>query len=123
MKRHFFALDMDSSIARVTESCHTCASLNNIPATIAQQSSEDPPEYIGLLFAADVMKRNRQLVLVLRETTTSFTTAMIIDNEKHDTLRDALARLSVELHPLDGPPAVIRVDPAPGFMALVNDDT
>ena len=26
-------------------------------------------------------------------------------------------------HPLDGPPAVIRVDPAPGFMALRNDET
>ena len=30
---------------------------------------------------------------------------------------------STELHPLNGPPAVIRVDPAPGFMALRNDET
>ena len=43
MKRHFYALNMDSSITRVSESCHTCASLNKFPATVAQQSSEDPP--------------------------------------------------------------------------------
>ena len=32
-----------------------------------------------------------------------------------------LARLCLELHPLNGPNAVIRVDPAPGFVALKND--
>ena len=46
-------------------------------------------------FAADVLKQNRQLVLVLRETVSSYTTACIIDNEKHETLRDALVHLSL----------------------------
>ena len=44
-------------------------------------------------------------------------------DEKQTTLKEALACLATELHPLDGPPAVIRVDPAPGFMALRNDET
>ena len=30
-------------------------------------------------------------------------------------------QLLAEVHPLDGPYAVIRTDPAPGFKALVND--
>ena len=85
------------------------------------QSSDDPPEAIGASFAADVLKQNRQLILVLRETVSSYTTACIIENEKHETLRDALARLCLELHPLDGPFSVIRVDPAPGFTALKDD--
>ena len=67
-------------------------------------------------FAAEVLLRKRQFVLLLRETVTSFTTVCVIDNEKHETLRDALARLFVGLLPLDGPPAVIRVDPVPGFL-------
>jgi len=37
-----------------------------------------------------------------------------------DTLCDALAGLVVGLHPLDGPQAVIRVDPATGFVSLKN---
>ena len=34
-----------------------------------------------------------------------------------------LIQLIVELNPLDGPPATIRVDPAPGFTALRNDES
>ena len=33
----------------------------------------------------------------------------------------AFVRLCIELRPLDGPPAVIRTDPSPGFKALVDD--
>ena len=29
---------------------------------------------------------------------------------------------AIELGPLDGPPAVIRTDPVPGFSALCHDD-
>ena len=47
---------------------------------------------------------------------------MLIDNEHRDTLRDALIRLCIEMRPLDGPPAVIRTDPAPGFRSLLNDE-
>ena len=36
-------------------------------------------------------------------------------------MRDSLINLCIGLRPLDGPPAVIRTDPAPGFAALVND--
>ena len=39
---------------------------------------------------------------------------------KRATLGDALARLVTGLHPLDGPSAVICVDPAPGFVSLMN---
>ena len=62
------------------------------------------------------------LVLVVRECVTSFTSTTLLDDERHQSLRDALIRLCIELRPLDGPPAVIRTDPAPGFKALTNDE-
>ena len=52
---------------------------------------------------------------------TSYTSTLILEDERHHTLRDAIIRLSIQLRPLDGPPAIIRTDPAPGFKALVND--
>ena len=73
--------------------------------------------------AADVIKRYRQLILVLRECTTSFTASCLVHDEKHDTLRDALTQLIVGLHPLDGPRAIIRVDPSPGFQSMANNDS
>ena len=121
MKRHFYALDRTNIIESATDSCHVCSSLKKFPESLVTQSSEDPPDVIGMSFAADVLKQNCQLILVLRESVSSYTAASLIDNEKQETLRDALARLCLELHPIDGPSAVIRTDPAPGFVALTND--
>ena len=120
VQRHFFALDVNTPITRVSASCHTCASLQKFPNALVSQSSEDPPEVVGVFFAADIIKRSRQRVLLLRESTTSYTVSCIVPDEKSDTLRDALARLVVGLHPLDRPKAVIRVDPAPCFVSLRN---
>lgn len=123
LKRHFYALDLSKAVDRVYMSCHTCASLQKFPNALVKQSSEDPPEAVGISFAADVLKRYRQLILLVRETTTSYTTASIISDEKHETLRDSLVCLVMGMHPLDGPHAVIRVDAAPGFIALKDDQT
>ena len=120
--RYFYALDIDRSIERVCDSCHTCASLKKTPTFVEEQSTTTPPESIGASFAADVMKQNLQMILVVRETITSFTKSMIINNEQRDTLRSGLIQLCSEMCPLDDPVAVIRVDPAPGFLALRNDE-
>ena len=122
MKRHFYALDLSRSVDIATDSCHSCAAIKSFPDRLIKQSSETPPEAIGLTFAADIIKRQRQLILVVRETVTSFTCASLIQDERAETLRNSLAELCLELHPIDGPPAVIRVDPAPGFLALRNDE-
>ena len=121
LKRQFYALDLPKIVEQVSDSCHTCASLKRFPKSLIEQSSEDPPDIIGISFAADVLKRNRQLILVVRETVTSYTSTCFINDEKRDTLRDALIRLLVALKPLNGPNVVVRVDPAPGFRSLQDD--
>ena len=73
-------------------------------------------------FAADIIRRCRQFILILRECTTSYTTSCLAPDEKSDTLCDALTRLVLGLHPLDGLQAVIRVDPAPRFVSLKNSN-
>lgn len=120
--RYFYALDVDGAIGRTSKSCHQCAALKQVPHVMVEQSTSDPPEHIGQLFAADVMRRERQFILIVRECVTSFTVGCIIDDERGVTLRDALIRLCIELRPLDGPPAVVRTDPAPGFVSLCDDE-
>ena len=66
MKRHFYALDLTKAIERTYNSCHTCLSLQKFPDSLVKQTSEDPPESIGVSFAADILKRDRQLILLLR---------------------------------------------------------
>ena len=60
---------------------------------------------------------------MLRECATSFTASCLVPDEKHDTLRDALTQLFVGVHPLDGPRAIIRVDPSRGFQSMANNDS
>jgi len=89
---------------------------------VLEQSTGDPPASAGTSFAADIIKRARQLILVLRENVTSYTGACLVDSERKESLRDGLICLCVAMCPLDGPPAVIRTDPAPGFTSLVEDE-
>ena len=91
MKHHFYALDLPKAIDNTYNSCHTCLSLQKFPDSLIKQTSEDPTETIGLSFAADILKRERQLVLILRETVTSYTKASIVHDEKQTTLREAVA--------------------------------
>jgi hypothetical protein len=60
--------------------------------------------------------------MVVREQASSFTKAISIPSEKHGDLRDALILLIADLIPMEGPPAVVRTDPAPGFKSLINDE-
>ena len=120
-KRYLFALDMDKAIERVVRSCTSFAALSQTPQARIKQSSCEPLDAVGISFAAEPFKRSRQLILVLRESVTSYTSTMVIEDERHHTLRDALVRLCIQLRPLDGPSAVIRTDPGPGFKSLVND--
>lgn len=119
--RGFYALDLEKALTRVTEACHLCTSLSSIPQSMQEQTTGDPPECPGISFAADVMKRARQLILVVRETVTSYTKTTFLTDEKAETLRNSLLCSCLELCPLGGPPCIVRVDGAPGFKALLQD--
>ncbi|KAJ8369657.1 hypothetical protein SKAU_G00096850 [Synaphobranchus kaupii] len=121
VKRYLYALDLDKAVERVSDGCHSCAALRRSPGAKVEQSTSPPPDAVGVSFAADVLKRSRQVILVLRETVTSFTSTLLISDECHETLRDALVQLCIQMRPMDGPLAVVRTDPAPGFKALVGD--
>ena len=121
VKRYLFALDLDKAVSRFSDGCHSCAALRNSPTARIDQSTPPPPDAIGRSFAADVIKRSCQLIFVLRETVTSYSSSLLLEDERHQTLRNAIVKLCLEIQPMDGRPAVIRTDPAPGFKALVND--
>ncbi|VDI14922.1 Hypothetical predicted protein [Mytilus galloprovincialis] len=112
---------MPKAAEQASDSCHTCASLTRFPKSLVEQSSEDPPDLVGISYVADVLKRNRQLILVVRETVTWYTSTCFIKDEKLGSLRDGLIHLLIPLKPLNGPSVVVRVDPAPGFCPLCDD--
>ena len=46
-KRYLYALDIDKAIDRVTSGCHTCASLQQSPRALVEQSTSPPPSSLG----------------------------------------------------------------------------
>ena len=120
-KRYLYARDLDKAVSRVSDGCHSCAAIRSSPTVRIGQSTSPPPDANGRSFAADVIKRSRQLIFVLCETVTSYTSSVSLEDERHQTLRDAIVKLCLELRPMDGPPTVIRTDPAPDFKALVDE--
>ena len=120
-KRYFYALELDKHIETSVNSCHLCASLKKIPHTMIEQTSSDPPAVVGVSFSCDILKREKQIIMVVREYITSFTTASIINDESHTSLRDGIIEHILPLHPLGGPSATVRTDNAPGFQRLEQD--
>ena len=119
--RYFFALDLEKAIHSVVAACHHCASLKNISGHVLEQSTMTPPERLGVAFAADIMRRCRQYLLVLRETMSSYTRALLVADERGNTLCAALLTLAAEYLVHGGAALTICVDPAPAFVSLVND--
>lgn len=70
VSRYFYALDLEAAIQHTSKGCHQCAALAKSPSFAVEQSSCDPPEAVGSSFAADVLKRAHQLILVVRECVT-----------------------------------------------------
>ena len=119
--RGFFALDADEAIGRTIESCHTCAALKKVPTRFKSQSTTVPvDEGIGRRYSADVIKRERQLILLLREYISSYSDACFIKTESAESLHEGLLRLMARFRAPSGPPVIVRVDPGKGFESLAS---
>ena len=119
--RYIYSLDVDSTLASLYASCHTCASLRKLSPPLVE-STTTAPAAIGVSYSADVMHYYRQRILIVRETVTGFTQTTILSDETAKSLEAALIPLCVSLRSPDGPQMTIRVDPAPGFVRLQSSD-
>ena len=119
--RGFFCLDMNTVAKKVVEGCHTCAALKKIPSSYHSQTTSVPAKTIGVKFAIDIIKREGQLIMLIREDISSYSDAMLIHNEKAETLRDAIIILMSKFRSPMSPQAILRTDPALGFRSLLND--
>ena len=87
-------------------------------------STVTPPEYFGEQYASDVIRRQRQKILVLRETATSYTWAKLIKSETAAVLEAGLRSLFGQVRPPNAArPASCRLDNAAAFQTLALNDS
>ena len=118
--RYFFCLNLDVAVSQVSKSCHQCAALKEFPTALKKESSDPPPAHLAQLFAADIIKRNKQLILVLCECTSSYTQSEFVASEKVPDVSAGLIRLSNIMRPCKLSPITIRLDPHPSNKSLFN---
>ena len=119
--RAFFALDLDSALTRVVDGCHSCASLRKVPSQFKEQSTSKPPDRLGAQFAGDIIQREGQSILLLREDISSLTDGVIIQNETTEEVKGGLIQMLSRFRPLLSFKALIRLDGQPCFQSLSNN--
>ena len=120
-ERYFYTLNTADAVSIISKTCYHCASIRDVPKAMIEQSSCNPPSRVGINLAADIMKRSKQLIFVLRETTTSYTLAEIIPDETVRSVAQALVKMCSILRPVSVTELNVRVDPAPAHQSLFKD--
>ena len=118
VSRYFYSPGWRAVIDSVTDSCHQCLALRKLPKVLLQDSHTST-DIISSRFAADVIERETQRILIVREHISQFTRGQILPDQTTDTLRQALLSLTLDLIPDSG--AEVRVDGAPAFQSLERE--
>ena len=113
---------MEAYLQTVTDQCHQCVALRNVPAEVPTHTTSDPPPALGVLVSLDVLQWTGQCILVLRENVSAYTKACLVPNEQGPTLRDAIICLTKEFVPLEDPPVVASIDGDSGLTSLTTDE-
>ena len=122
-QRSFFALKTLHFVKLVLQNCCLCQSLKVIPKELHVQSSVDIPTTPCRSYAADIVRRYRQKIFVLRDTFSSYVLAELISSEDAPVLREILCKSVSFLRPSPQTMVIVRTDNASGFIALKNDHT
>ena len=124
LKRHFFMFDLDNQVAEYVSSCLDCAAKKDKRHLVEPMSSVAPPKTFGEHFASDVIRRERQKILFLRETATSYTWALLVKSETAIVLEEGLRQLFSQVRPPNAArSAICRTDNAPGFIHIHDRDS
>ena len=85
------------------------------------QDSTEVINCFGAAFAADVIERESQKILVVKEKLSHFVRARIIPDQTVETLREALITMTADMIPDSG--TTIRVDGAMALQSLAKEST
>ena len=115
MTRYFYAVGHQRMISEAVENCHICLSLKQLPKELFPETTGEIFGF-GSHFACDIMNRNRQSILLIREKLTQFTQAKILEKEDAFNILSAVIELIADKVPEYG--TVIRTDNATPFQKL-----
>ena len=120
-EKYFFGVGVQGVIDTISGQCHTCCAMKKLPSSSNVSTTTTNAKYPGTHFGCDVMKRAKQVVIVIRDQFSSYTLADIIENENSDTLEDAIIKLLTPVR--SSSKVIVRTDQAPGFVKAQKSKT
>ena len=118
VSRHFYTLGYQRIIDEVTDSCEMCAALKQLPKEVFSEST-GPIDGFGTNFSADVIERNSQQILIVREKLSSFTFTTFISDQTAESLKQSLISLILDFVPEAG--SIVQVDCATAWATLEKE--
>ena len=118
VSRYFYAPGWRAMIDEVSNNCHQCSAVRQLPKVLLDDTSATPSG-LASNFAVDIIERHQQKILIIRECLSQYTRGLIIPDQKMETLRDAIFSLIIDILPDNG--TEIRTDAATGFQKLRSD--
>ena len=116
--RYFYTPGWRAMIEEVSDNCHLCAAAKSLPAVLLSDTNTINKGF-GSEFAADVVEREGQKILVVKEKLSQYVRASLISDQTADTLRQEVIALTSEFVPDSG--ATVRVDGATAFQSLERE--
>ena len=101
-------------IRQLSPMCNTA----KLPKTPIEDTTSTS-EVLGSNFAADIIEREGQRILIVRESLSQYTRAVLVKDQTADTLKNAIIHLILDILPDTG--TEIRVNGATAFQALERE--
>ena len=115
IQKFFYTPGYLSYIDQLYDNCHTCQSLKTLPK-IFKPETTTPLQGFGTKFAADVIERCSQKILVVVECLTGFSITQLIPDQTTKTLDQALYTILSTYAHVQG--CTTRTDGAPSWQSL-----
>ena len=120
--RKYFMLNENQILQKVFDSCDVpCQASKILPKELFDYTMQNEPQRLGQFFNADVMEEAKQKILVVHENLTSFTDAVILQNQTKQSLKEGLFVILSRLKLADKPS--VHVDGQSSLRSLRSDDS
>ena len=119
--RYFFCPGFRNILTEFYSQCFLCTSVKKNESPKPPFREPDPPNHPGTHFNIDVMKRNKQIILVCTDIFSKYVTAVLIPSETTDDLADGIARVVSPIR--RSQQIIVKTDAHPSFKSLLQSPT
>lgn len=116
--KSFYSVGLTSELETIYDNCYFCATQKKLPM-LTEHFTKTEVNYPGLYFHADVIRRQSQYILTVRDHFSSLTAAKIIRAENSNELKKGIIDLVMPIK-LTGS-ITVKVDNATGFKPLLEN--